>query len=84
MAKVHSREIPYLAPRPFEDGSGWYVEAKWVHRATEKLGRFDTYSEARNWITLESTSYFVLREMGSIVKHPEQAPDRSIDQAEAP
>ena len=71
MAKVHSREIPYLAPRPFEDGSGWYVEAKWVHHAAEKLGRFDTYSEARNWIALESSSYFALREIGSVIKHPE-------------
>jgi hypothetical protein len=63
MAKVHSRKIPYLAPRPHEHGTGWYVEAKWVDRTTEQLGRFDTYSEARNWIALESTTYFVLREL---------------------
>jgi hypothetical protein len=42
MAKVHSREIPYLAPRPFGDGSGWFVEAQWVHRAKEKFGHFAT------------------------------------------
>jgi len=64
MAKVHSRQIPYLAARPFEDGSGWYIEVKWVGRDAERLGRFDTYSEARDWITLESTAYFVLRELG--------------------
>jgi hypothetical protein len=64
MAKVHSRQIPYLALRPYDDGSGWYVEAKWVARATEQLGRFDTYSEARDWMALESTAYFVLRELG--------------------
>ena len=64
VAKVHSRQIPYLAARPFEDGSGWYIEAKWVGRDAEQLGRFDTYSEARDWITLESTAYFVLRELG--------------------
>jgi hypothetical protein len=64
MAKVHSRQIPYLAPRPHEDGSGWHVEAKWIGRATERLGRFDTYTEARDWIALESTAYFVLRELG--------------------
>jgi hypothetical protein len=63
MARVHSRQIPYLAPRPHEDGSSWYVEAKWIDRATEQLGRFDTYSEARNWITLEAATYFVLREL---------------------
>ena len=63
IAKVHSKEIPYLAPRPYEDGSGWYVEAKWIGHATERLGRFDTYSEARDWIALESTTYFVLREL---------------------
>jgi hypothetical protein len=67
MAKVHSRQIPYLAPRPYEDGSGWYVEAKWIGRATEQLGRFDTYYEAGTWITLESTTHFVLREIESMV-----------------
>jgi hypothetical protein len=72
MANAHS-ERPYLAPRPFEDGSGWYVEAQWITRAKEKIGHFATYAEARNWITLESTSYFVLREIGSMVKHPEQS-----------
>ena len=63
MAKVHSRQIPYLAPRPYEDEPGWYVEAKWIDRAPERLGRFDTYSEAREWIVLESAAYFVLREL---------------------
>jgi hypothetical protein len=56
-------EIPTLAPRPFEDGSGWYVEAKWVGRDPERLGRFDTYAAAREWIALESAVYFVLREL---------------------
>ena len=63
MAKVHSREIPYLTPRQFEDGSGWYVEAYWIARPTERLRRFVSYSEANDWITLESTAYFVLREL---------------------
>jgi len=58
-----------LAPRQFEDGSGWYVEAQWIKRAKEKLGHFATLAEARNWIMLESTSYFVLRELGSMIKH---------------
>ena len=61
-------EHPRLAPRPYEDGSGWYVETHWT-RATERIGHFATYSEARNWITLEATSYFVLRELGSMMKH---------------
>ena len=38
---------------PYEDGSGWYVEARWIGRATEQLGRFNTYAEARDWIALE-------------------------------
>jgi hypothetical protein len=63
MAKVDSREFPYLAPRPFADGSGWYVEARWINRPKEKTGDFAPFAEARNWITLESTSYFVLREI---------------------
>jgi len=73
MADTHS-ERPYLAPRPFDDGSGWYVEAQWINGARETIGHFATYAEARNWITLESTSYFVLREIGSIVKHTRQSP----------
>jgi hypothetical protein len=64
MAKVHSRQIPYLSPHAFEDGSGWYVEAYWIGRPPEQLGRFASYSEANEWITLESTAYFVLRELG--------------------
>jgi hypothetical protein len=63
MAKVHSREIPYLTPRAFEDGSGWYVEAYWIGRPAERLGRFAAHSEAHDWITLESAAYFVLREL---------------------
>jgi hypothetical protein len=74
MAKVHSREIPYLAPRPFQDGSGWYVEAQWINRPKEKIGDFATFAEARDWITLESTSYFVVREIDLMIKHPEQSP----------
>jgi hypothetical protein len=67
MAKVHSRAIPYLTPRPFDDGSGWYVEAQWVDRPPERLGHFAIYSEARDWIALESVAYFVLRELGQPV-----------------
>lgn len=63
MPKAGSKEIPTLAPRPFEDGSGWYVQAKWVGHETERLGRFDTFSEARLWIELEAAVYFVLREL---------------------
>jgi hypothetical protein len=73
MTKVHSREIPYLTPRPFEKGGGWYVEAQWIGRPTERLGRFAVYSEASNWIALESAAYFVLRELGQTVKHPERS-----------
>jgi hypothetical protein len=68
MTKIHSRHVPYLAVRPDGDGDGWYVEAKWVGRAKEQLGRFETYSEARDWVALESTSYFVLREIESTVR----------------
>jgi hypothetical protein len=46
MADTHS-ERPYLAPRPFDDGSGWYVEAQWINAAKEKLGHFATYAEGR-------------------------------------
>jgi hypothetical protein len=63
MAKAQSRHTPILTPRSFEDGSGWYVEAYWIARPTERLGRFVSYSEANDWITLESTAYFVLREL---------------------
>ena len=61
MATVKS-EHPLLAVRPREDKMGWYVEAWWTNRPSENIGRFVTQSEARNWITFESTSYFVLRE----------------------
>jgi hypothetical protein len=71
MAKVHSREIPYLTPRPFEDGSGWYVEVQWIGRPTEQLGRFAIYADASEWITLQSTAYFVLRELERLVKRSE-------------
>jgi hypothetical protein len=63
LAKIHCKEIPYLVALPYEDGPGWYVEARWIGRATERLGRFNTYAEARDWITLESSTYFVLREL---------------------
>jgi hypothetical protein len=72
MAKVHSRAIPYLAPRPFEDESGWYIEVKWIGRPTERLGRFAMYSDAHDWITLESIAYFVLRELGPPFKQSEE------------
>jgi hypothetical protein len=43
-----------------------YVEAWWTNRPSENIGHFATQSEARNWITLESTAYFVLREIESM------------------
>ena len=67
-------EHPLLAVRPREDRSGWYVEAWWTNRLSENIGHFATQSEARNWITLESTSYFVLREIEAMIKRPEQSP----------
>jgi hypothetical protein len=63
-----------LAVRSREDRSGWYVEAWWTNRPSEDIGHFATQSEARNWKTLESTSYFVLREIESMINHPHQAP----------
>jgi hypothetical protein len=59
---------PSLSVRPCQDGSGWYVEAWWPNRRLEKLGHFRTHSEAREWVALESASFFVLREIGSSVK----------------
>jgi hypothetical protein len=73
MANVHSRDIPILTPRAFEDGSGWYVEVYWIGRPAERLGRFAIYTEASDWIRLESAAYFVLRELGQVVK-PERCP----------
>jgi hypothetical protein len=70
---AQSRNIPILTPRAFEDGSGWYIEAYWIGRPPERLGHFATYSEANDWITLESAAYFVLRELGHVVK-PERCP----------
>jgi hypothetical protein len=67
-------EYPLLAVRSREDRSGWYVEAWWTNRPSENIGHFATQSEARTWVTLESASYFVLREIESMIKHPEQAP----------
>jgi hypothetical protein len=66
-------EHPLLAVRPREDRSGWYVEAWWTNRPSENIGHFATQSEARNWITLESTSYFVLREIDSMIKRHEHS-----------
>jgi len=56
-------EYPLLAVRPCAVKSGWYVEAWWTNRPSENIGHFATQSAARNWITLGSTSYFVLREI---------------------
>jgi hypothetical protein len=67
-------EHPLLAVRPREDKTGWYVEAWWTNRPSENIGKFATQSEARNWITLESTSYFVLREIEAMINCPEQSP----------
>jgi hypothetical protein len=63
MAMAQSRNIPILTPRTFEDGSGWYVEVYWIGRPIERLGRFAAFSEANDWITLQSAAYFVLREL---------------------
>jgi hypothetical protein len=60
-------EYPLLAVRPREDKLGWYVEAWWTSRPSENIGHFTTQSDARNWITLESASYFVLREIESMI-----------------
>jgi hypothetical protein len=68
MATLKS-EHPLLAVRARDDRSGWFVEAWWTNRPSENIGHFATQSEARNWITLESTSYFVLREIESMIKH---------------
>jgi hypothetical protein len=67
MATLKS-EHPLLAVRPREDKSGWYVEAWWTNRPSENIGHFATQSEARNWITLESASYFVLREIELMIR----------------
>jgi hypothetical protein len=66
MAMDQSRNTPILSPHAFEDGSGWYVEVYWIGRPAERLGRFGSCSEANDWIALESTAYFVLREIGSM------------------
>jgi hypothetical protein len=63
MAIALSRHIPILTSRFLEDGSGWYVEVYWIARPMEQLGRFVSYSEANDWIALESAAYFVLREL---------------------
>jgi hypothetical protein len=64
---------PSLSVRPCMDRSGWYVEAWWPNRPLEKLGHFQTHPEAREWVALESTSFFVLREIGSSVKHAKRS-----------
>jgi hypothetical protein len=74
-------EHPRLAVRPCDDRSGWYVEAWWLKRPLEKIGRFPTHGDARKWIEFESTSYFVLREIEAMITRrvsgamPEGAPD---------
>jgi hypothetical protein len=35
----------------------------------EEIGHFHTQGDARKWIELESTSYFVLREIESMIRH---------------
>jgi hypothetical protein len=73
MATARSNS-PYLSVRPYDDKSGWYVEAWWIHRPLEKIGHFATHSEAREWIELESAAYFVLREIGAtMIKRSEQS-----------
>jgi hypothetical protein len=61
VAKVHSRAIPCLTPRPFDDGSGWYVEAQWVDRAPERLGilRFIPRPVTGSRSSRSPTLYFV-------------------------
>jgi hypothetical protein len=71
MAKSRSN-WPYLAVRPHDDRSGWYVEAWWVNRPLERIGRFGSYREASDWMALEATTYFVLREIESTIKNPIQ------------
>jgi hypothetical protein len=75
-------EHPYLAVRPCEDRSGWYVEAWWIKRPLEKIGNFPTHADARKWIEFESTSYFVLREIESMIRPggvPDALPERRSD-----
>jgi hypothetical protein len=37
---------------------------------SENIGHFATQSEARNWKALQSTSYFVLREIEAMIQAP--------------
>jgi hypothetical protein len=67
MAIEHS-EGPSLAVRPCKDRSGWYVEAWWLKRPLEQIGHFHTHGDARKWIEFESISYFVLREIESMIR----------------
>jgi hypothetical protein len=52
---------PRLVPREYKDGSGWYVEASREGHVPEHIGRFESDSEAYDWISLKSTAYFAAR-----------------------
>jgi hypothetical protein len=65
MAKVHSRKIPYLTPRQFEDGSGWHVEVYWIGRPMEAIGSLRRPLCAQR---LDRPSLW-LRELGPTIKH---------------
>jgi hypothetical protein len=72
-----SAEHPYLTPRRLESGSGWYVEVQWLQRGPEKIGHFGTFAEACAWMNLEASSYFVLRELGALIKPARQQANQS-------
>jgi hypothetical protein len=72
-----TRRVEYCSPdqSPFQRNSilepscvrrrvRLYVDVYWIGGPKERLGRFAVYSE-NDWIALESTAYFVLRELGS-------------------
>jgi hypothetical protein len=57
----------------------------------EQIGHFHTHGDARKWIEFESTSYFVLREIESMIRHrngsgamPESAPEAPPSSSRTP
>jgi hypothetical protein len=61
MANFDSK--PKLVPREYKDGSGWYILATWEDgsQVPEQIGGFHSDSEAYDWISLKSESYFKVR-----------------------
>ena len=60
MANLSSK--PTFKPKPFKDGSGWYVEAEWSDGVTDHVDDFGSDSDAQDWIIHKST--------GWLQKHP--------------